>query len=77
MKHIERLTVEEYLEFEGLLKEEGLQDYSGEVLEKLPSHLFGIAIDYGFNDTEVREWIYKNAKEIANEIKENEETSLK
>lgn len=72
MERIERLTVEEYLEFEGLLEEEGLQDYSGEVLEKLPSHLFGIAIDYGFNETEVRDWIFINAQKIADEIKQEE-----
>lgn len=28
------------------------------VLEEMSTYLFGIAIDYGFYDTEVREWIW-------------------
>lgn len=72
MKRIERLTVEEYKEFEDLLSEDNLESFSGEILEEIPSNLFGIALDYGFNDTEVRDWIYKNAKELVIQVRENE-----
>ena len=36
------------------------EDFDEElVIDEMPTNLFGIALDYGFNDTEVREWIWK------------------
>lgn len=64
MKRIERLTEQEVNKFKDLLSEDNLEDHAEKILEELPSHLFGIAIDYGFNDTEVRDWLYTNGKEI-------------
>lgn len=29
-----------------------------ELLDEMPTHLFTIGLDYGFDDTEVRDWIY-------------------
>lgn len=58
MKRIERLTQEEIQELIEVVKQ-GSDTISYEyVLEEMSSHLFGIALDYGFYDTEVREWIW-------------------
>lgn len=58
MKRIERLTVDEVQELINTIRE-GCSNFNHEtVLEEMPTHLFGVALDYGFYDTEVREWIW-------------------
>lgn len=58
MKRVQRLTPNEYEEFKELLPENSVEQLAEELLEKMSSYLFGILLDYGVNDTEVRDWVY-------------------
>ena len=63
MKNINRFSEEELVEVKGMLSEYKSEDLLEETLEEMPGYLIGVSIDYGFNDTEVRDWIHLKMKD--------------
>ena len=62
MRNISRFSEEELVELKEMLSEYNSEDLGEEILEEMSGYLIGISIDYGFNDTEVRDWIYLKMK---------------
>lgn len=63
MKKRDRFSEKELANLKKNLSEYKSEDLLEEVLEEMSGYLIGIAIDYGFNDTEVRDWIYSIMKD--------------
>ena len=62
MRNISRFSEEELVELKEMLSEYKSEDLLEEVVEEMSGYLIGVSIDYGFNDTEVRDWIYLKMK---------------
>lgn len=58
MKNINRFSVEELEELSMILSEYESEHLMEEVLENMSGYLLGISLEYGFSDTEVRDWIH-------------------
>ena len=73
MKNINRFSVEELEELSMILSEYESEHLMEEVLENMSGYLLGISLEYGFSDTEVRDWIYVYLKKS----KKNDESNVK
>lgn len=57
MNRQQRFLLEELDELLDLLIERKSEELFEDVLNKIPTHLLGVVIDYGFGDKEVVGWI--------------------